>query len=152
MKRKVLGTTLVSLGLILLVAALKAPSTPPQRGRSAALFHPVVAEWQFLSSSPVPPSEAACNSVGRRCFTPQAMQNSYNLASLLAAGNQGQGKTIAVIDSFGSATIANDLNVFQHRIWSAASLRRSGSDLHARYANVHHPGAPGIASAQSATA
>jgi subtilase family serine protease len=40
------------------------------------------------------------------------MQNSYNLASLLAAGNQGQGKTIAVIDSFGSATIANDLNVF----------------------------------------
>ena len=112
MKRKVLGTTLVSLGLILLVAALKAPSTPPQRGRSAALFHPVVAEWQFLSSSPVPPSEAACNAVGRRCFTPQAMQNSYNLASLLAAGNQGQGKTIAVIDSFGSATIANDLNVF----------------------------------------
>jgi subtilase family serine protease len=40
------------------------------------------------------------------------MQNSYNLASLLAAGNQGQGKTIAVIDSFGSATIANDLNNF----------------------------------------
>jgi len=76
------------------------------------LFHPAVAEWQFLSSGETPPTEAACFAIGRRCFNPTAMQNSYNLASVLAAGNQGQGKTIAVIDSFGSATIANDLNNF----------------------------------------
>ena len=50
--------------------------------------------------------------MGRRCFTPVAMQNSYNLVPLYAAGLTGRGKTIAVIDSFGSATIANDLNVF----------------------------------------
>lgn len=40
------------------------------------------------------------------------MSNSYNYASLLAAGDQGQGKTIAIIDSFGSDTIRNDLGVF----------------------------------------
>ena len=40
------------------------------------------------------------------------MQNSYNVGPLYAAGLTGRGKTIAVIDSFGSATIANDLNVF----------------------------------------
>jgi subtilase family serine protease len=31
---------------------------------------------------------------------------------LLAAGNEGQGKTIALVDSFGSATISSDLAVF----------------------------------------
>src|SRR5260370_39557697 len=41
-----------------------------------------------------------------------AMSNSYNYASLLSVGNKGQGKTIAIIDSFGSDTIRNDLGVF----------------------------------------
>jgi subtilase family serine protease len=116
MKNKILGSILFSLGLILaLAAALKPMSTAtasPQIGRTAALFQPAVAEWQFLSGSTTPPSEAACFAVGRRCFTPAAMQNSYNLPPLYAAGNSGKGKTIAVIDSFGSATIANDLNNF----------------------------------------
>jgi subtilase family serine protease len=40
------------------------------------------------------------------------MQNSYNISSLLASGNDGHGQTIAIIDSFGSAPIASDLNVF----------------------------------------
>jgi subtilase family serine protease len=114
MKNKILGSTLFSLGVILaLAAAFKSPSTASRQiGRTAALFQPAVAEWQFLSSGTTPPTEAACFAIGRRCFNPTAMQNSYNLASVLAAGNQGQGKTIAVIDSFGSATIANDLNNF----------------------------------------
>jgi subtilase family serine protease len=75
-------------------------------------FAPAVAEWQFISAGTTPPSEAQCYSAGRRCFTPQSMANSYNYASLLANGNQGQGKTIAVIDSYGSDTIAHDLHVF----------------------------------------
>ena len=114
MKNKILGSILFSLGLILaLAAALKPMSTAsPQIGRTAALFQPAVAESQFLSSSTTPPSEAACFAVGRRCFTPVAMQNSYNVVPLYAAGFTGAGKTIAVIDSFGSATIANDLNNF----------------------------------------
>ncbi len=76
------------------------------------IVHPRVSEWQFLASGITPPSQAACNAVGRRCFNPTAMSNSYNYASLLAAGDQGQGKTIAIIDSFGSDTIRNDLGVF----------------------------------------
>jgi subtilase family serine protease len=117
MKNKILGSTLISLGLILaLAAALKPPGiASSQTGRTAALFQPAVAEWQFLSSSTAPPSEADCFAVGRRCFNPTAMQNSYNVTPLYGAGFagfSGQGKTIAVIDSFGSATIANDLNNF----------------------------------------
>src|SRR5262245_26940114 len=61
------------------------------------VLQPAVAEWEFLSGSTTPPSQAACNAVGRRCFNPSAMANSYNYAALHAAGNQGQGTTIAVI-------------------------------------------------------
>jgi subtilase family serine protease len=79
---------------------------------SGAVFTPAVAEWQFLSAGTTPPTEANCYSVNRRCFAPDAMAHSYNYAVLLAAGNQGQGKTIAVVDSYGSDTIAHDLHVF----------------------------------------
>ena len=114
MKNKIFGSTLFTLGLIFaLAAALKPPGiASSQTGTTAAVFQPAVAEWQFLDSSTTPPSEADCFAVGRRCFTPGAMQNSYNVGPLYAAGLTGRGKTIAVIDSFGSATIANDLNVF----------------------------------------
>jgi subtilase family serine protease len=40
------------------------------------------------------------------------MQNSYNLGPLYAQGDNGAGHTIAIIDSFGSLTIAHDLHVF----------------------------------------
>src|SRR5215469_14301986 len=80
--------------------------------KTPALFHPAVAEWQFLSTSTTPPAEADCYAAGIRCFNPTSMANAYNVTPLYAEGFTGRGITIAVIDSFGSATIANDLNVF----------------------------------------
>src|SRR5215472_14451525 len=50
--------------------------------KTPALFHPAVAEWQFLGSSTTPPSEADCFAAGRRCFTPSAMENAYNVTPL----------------------------------------------------------------------
>jgi subtilase family serine protease len=79
---------------------------------AAITFHPAVSDFQFLGASTTPPTEADCFSVGRRCFTPTSLQNSYNLGPLFAAGNKGQGMTIAVVDSFGSDPIAGDLNNF----------------------------------------
>ncbi len=73
---------------------------------------PTVAEYQFLSAGVTPPAESDCFSVGRRCFTPTSMQNSYNLAPLYAAGNDGRGATIAIIDSFGNPNMASDLANF----------------------------------------
>lgn len=79
---------------------------------NAAAIHPLISDWAYLGDSGTPPSEAACNAVGRRCFNPHAMANSYNYAVLHALGNKGQGKTIAVVDSFGASTIRHDLGVF----------------------------------------
>ncbi len=73
---------------------------------------PAVAEFEFLSAGVTPPTEANCFAAGRRCFTPTSMQNSYNLGPLYAAGDQGQGMTIAIIDSFGNPNMASDLQVF----------------------------------------
>src|SRR5690349_18913799 len=60
---------------------------------------PAVADYQFLSGSTTQPAESDCFSVGRRCFTPASMQASYNLPPVYAANDEGQGMTIAIIDS-----------------------------------------------------
>lgn len=44
-----------------------------------------------VATGTLPPTQAACNAVGRRCFTPASMQNSYDITPLLAAGNDGHG-------------------------------------------------------------
>ena len=75
---------------------------------------PTVSDFQWLTGSQTPPTEANCFSVHRRCFTSTSMQNSYNLGPLYAAGNEGQGVTVAIIDSFGNPNIASDLNVFNN--------------------------------------
>jgi subtilase family serine protease len=100
--------------------------TTPSAVSTGAVFTPAVAEWQFLTASTTPPTEAQCYSAGRRCFAPAAMANSYNYAFLLAGGNQGQGKTIAVIDSYGSDTIAHDLHVFNQAFGLQAMCGEEG--------------------------
>jgi subtilase family serine protease len=98
---------LLALGAAFIPIVLSTPAIA-----ASPVVYPLVSDWQFLSGSTTPPSQAACNAVGRRCFNPTSMHNSYNYTSLLAAGNQGQGKTIALVDSFGSDTIRSDLSVF----------------------------------------
>ena len=102
---------------VLMLSALVLPLVSiagAEGGTSNALPlpQPMFSDAQLISTSVTPPSEAQCFSVGRRCFTAAALETSYNLLPLYQAGNQGQGVTIAIIDSYGSDTIANDLNVY----------------------------------------
>jgi subtilase family serine protease len=104
---------LIALAAILVFAGGAAARTHhATHARGKALILPTISDWQYLGNNLAPPSQAACNAVGRRCFNPSAMANSYNYASLHAAGNQGQGETIAIIDSFGASSIASDLADF----------------------------------------
>lgn len=71
--------------------------------------------YAFIGDSTTPPTEAQCAAatpVARRCFTPQAIQAAYNVGPLYAQGYTGKGITIAIVDSYGSDTIAHDLHVF----------------------------------------
>jgi subtilase family serine protease len=94
------------------MAVAAGPGTASAAGFPAP--KPTVSDFQWLTGSQTPPTEANCFSVGRRCFTPTSMQNSYNLGPLHAAGKEGQGVTVAIIDSFGDPNIESDLNVFNN--------------------------------------
>jgi subtilase family serine protease len=79
---------------------------------AVAVFHPTVAEYFQMTTSNTPPTQAQCASAGRRCFNPQTTQAAYNLAPLYDAGFDGRGVTIAIVDAYGSDTIAHDLHVY----------------------------------------
>ena len=60
-----------------------------------------------------PPTTAYCQSrFGVSCYSPAQLQAAYNLKPLYARGQTGAGRTIAIVDSFGSPTIADDLAKF----------------------------------------
>ncbi|WP_236573755.1 S53 family peptidase [Streptomyces sp. GS7] len=49
------------------------------------------------------------------CYTPTQYQQAYNLNPLYRAGVTGKGRTIVIVDSFGSPTIQHDLDVYSTR-------------------------------------
>ena len=75
---------------------------------------------------PAPPASAWCHqSYGLACYSPQQIQRAYDLPALYARGLDGHGRTIVVVDSFGSPTIRHDLRVFDSgfRLPGPPSLR-----------------------------
>jgi subtilase family serine protease len=91
--------------------SLNAATTTPTAAHGV-LMHPTASDYVQVSSSETPPTEAQCFSVGRRCFTPQSTRAAYNVNPLYADGFDGTGTTIAVVDSYGSDTMAHDLHVY----------------------------------------
>ena len=98
----VAGTTALAFGT----------SWAPVPAALAAIPRPLATDYQLVNTGPTPPSQAACNAIGRRCWAPGPYSIAYNLKQLHDAGNKGQGVTVAVVDSFGSQTIRADLNNF----------------------------------------
>ncbi|HEX4705790.1 MAG TPA: S53 family peptidase [Pseudonocardiaceae bacterium] len=60
-----------------------------------------------------PPTTAFClANLGLHCYQPFQLVKAYDLAPLHNLGIDGRGRTIVIVDSFGSPTIQNDLKVF----------------------------------------
>jgi subtilase family serine protease len=60
-----------------------------------------------------PPTTADCQAgIGISCYSPNQLQTAYDLKPLYAKGLTGKGRTIVLVDSFGSPTIAQDLHQF----------------------------------------
>jgi subtilase family serine protease len=60
-----------------------------------------------------PPTTAEClQQSGIACYGPQQFEQAYGLNPLYQAGLNGAGKTIVIVDSFGSPTIQSDLAKF----------------------------------------
>ena len=101
-----------ALALLLFALALAALIGRGGTVRALPTPRPVWNDAQLISSSTTPPTEAQCFSAGRRCFTPVSLQAAYNVGPLYASGLNGHGQTIAIVDAYGSDTMAHDLHVF----------------------------------------
>src|SRR5919112_596529 len=71
------------------------------RQSALPLPQPQLSDFMQMSKSETPPTQAQCASAGLRCFNPQSTRAAYNVNPLLAAGHDGRGRTIAVVDSYG---------------------------------------------------
>jgi subtilase family serine protease len=127
MKRKLLIAGALALGLAGL--AVLAGAVTRSGGVAKVAYpvpHPTVRDYQQVSKSETPPTQAQCASAGRRCFSPQAIGAAYNLPPLYAGGKDGSGRTIAIVDSYGSDTMAHDLHVFNQAFGLAQMCGEAG--------------------------
>ncbi|MDQ1456881.1 MAG: hypothetical protein QOH28_2501 [Actinomycetota bacterium] len=75
--------------------------------------HPLHVSFPLSKADTSPRSTSSCLTVlGLRCYSPGQFEKAYNLAALHTRGIDGRGTTIAIVDSFGSPTIARDLHTF----------------------------------------
>ncbi len=85
-------------------------STPPA---STPAIPATPAPATARTRPPAPPASAFCQQSFRLdCYSPRQMERAYDLLPLYARGLNGQGRTIVIVDSFGSPTIRHDLRVF----------------------------------------
>lgn len=110
MKRMLMFAALAAVAAAAVLAAALGGSA--HRAQALPVPRPLVSDYQFVKAGTTPPTTAECYAAGLRCFGPQQIRNSYNVQPLIADGKDGRGYTIAVVDSYGSDTMAHDLRVF----------------------------------------
>jgi subtilase family serine protease len=104
--------------LVVLAFAVAAAATAATAGHgpaqaSAVAPQPAVAGAIAARARTAPlPTSGCVAQIGIRCYTPAQFERAYDLAPLHRLGIDGSGQTIAIVDAFGSPTIANDLHAF----------------------------------------
>jgi subtilase family serine protease len=112
--KKVRGL-LVAASVVALAAAVAALAGAAHTARTGAVVkaRPFAKELIAAKTLTSPLSTSSCTAnLGIRCYSPGQFERAYNLAALHGSGTDGSGQTIAIVDSFGSPTIANDLHQF----------------------------------------
>ena len=106
----------VALGVLAFVGAASAATAPRVRsigGQSSSqkLF---LVMGGLDAQGAVPPTDAQCRALAtpHPCYSPQEIRHAYGVDALINRGDQGKGQTIVIIDSYGSPTIASDLQTF----------------------------------------
>jgi len=81
--------------------------------RTTAKVRPFVIERDDIPQLTFPPTTSYClANFGYHCYQPAQLAKAYNLNALHSAGIDGTGRTIVIVDSFGSPTIQQDLKTF----------------------------------------
>ncbi|WP_369373268.1 S8 family serine peptidase [Streptomyces sp. cg36] len=98
-------------------AALTVPLTGSATAAPAAAPHtravPAVAGHALVHAVGSPLTSEQCQAKWKiACYGPLQYRQAYNLNPLYKAGITGKGRTIVIVDSFGSPTIQHDLDVY----------------------------------------
>ncbi|MEV0741103.1 S53 family peptidase [Streptomyces sp. NPDC050549] len=101
--------------------AVAALATAPLAGVSSAASAavpqtkaiPAITGHTLARDVPSPLSSEECEAKWQiACYNPLQYRTAYNLNSLYRKGITGKGRTIVIVDSFGSPTIQHDLDVY----------------------------------------
>lgn len=100
--------------LALLTAASVSAATPSSISHMSV--HPIISPagnidpaYGLFTCQLGPP---LANPPGSACYDPYQMRNAYGVAPLIAAGNDGTGKTIIIVDAFNDPALVSDLSFF----------------------------------------
>ncbi len=107
------AATVAALGAISLVAGTAVGTTASAAASRTVAPHPYINDPINGKTLSFPPTTQYClQNLGIHCYQPAQLDKAYNLNPLHDAGIDGRGRTIVIVDAFGSPTIANDLKVF----------------------------------------
>ncbi|SEG74478.1 hypothetical protein SAMN05216223_109235 [Actinacidiphila yanglinensis] len=98
-----------------LMAAPLTGAASASAGHAAPAVKPVpaVVGHELVKGAGSPLTIAQCQAQwGINCYTPVQYRQAYDLNPLYRAGVTGKGRTIVIVDSFGSPTIQHDLDVY----------------------------------------
>ncbi len=117
MSRRIVLSTIGAVALAALVFAGGASAARAPRLRSVSgklLIHTRFLDVTGQAAAGLqPPTDAQCRAAGDGpCYSPQEIRHAYGVDQLLNRGDQGKGRTIVIIDSYGSPTITSDLQTF----------------------------------------
>ncbi|MDH6706849.1 MULTISPECIES: S53 family peptidase [unclassified Kitasatospora] len=106
------GATALTAGTIA-VPAVGAATAAPAHDLAGVHVRPASFGHHNAQARVAPLSTTQCVSqIGIHCYSPLQYRNAYNLNPLYQEGVTGKGRTIVIVDSFGSPTIQHDLEVF----------------------------------------
>ncbi|MEU3571410.1 S53 family peptidase [Kitasatospora sp. NPDC036755] len=106
------GATALTAGTVAVPAAGTAIAAPTH-DLAGVHVRPASFGHHNAQGRPAPLSTTQCVSqVGIHCYSPLQYRTAYNLDPLYQEGITGKGRTIVIVDSFGSPTIQHDLEVF----------------------------------------
>ncbi|MFI9272679.1 S8 family serine peptidase [Kitasatospora sp. NPDC052896] len=106
----VAATALTASAVTAPTAAALAQSAPAQ---AAFKLIPASAGHFNATAHPAPTSTTQCVAQLKiHCYSPLQYRTAYNLNPLYKQGITGKGRTIVIVDSFGSPTIQHDLETF----------------------------------------
>lgn len=102
-----------SIGILATVGLAGVAGVPPAGIAQAVRMVPASVGHVLGPALSFPPDTNFCRTVLKiSCYQPAQFQAAYDLAPLYAKGLDGTGRTVVIVDAFGSPTIADDLKHF----------------------------------------